>query len=194
VHTAVVILAGGESARMGYRKELLPFRGIPLVRHAASTALAAGLGPVVVVLGAHGAQVRTALLGLDVTTVVNEAWRGGIGTSIRAGVGAVDRSDEVRGLVLMLADQPLVTAEILGALVQRHVDDQCAVVAARYSGTVGVPAYFARGMFGSLLELGADQGCKRVIVSAGDRAALVDCPEAAFDVDTPDDRVLLDRL
>lgn len=192
--TAIIILAAGEASRMGSPKQLLPFRDVPLVRHAALTALAAGLGPVVVVLGAHAHDVRAVLGDLDVTLVVNEAWRGGMGSSIQAGIGAVERTGDVHGLVLTLADQPLVTAGMLQTLVRRGADEGSAIVASHYAGTVGVPAYFAREMWPALLALAPDQGCKRVILTAGDRAALVECPEAAFDIDTPDDRARLDRL
>ena len=68
------------------------------------------------------------------------------------------------------------------------------IVAARYADTVGVPAYFAAAAFAQLLALEPDQGCKRIILAAGDQAAHVDCPEAETDVDTLQDyQSLLER-
>jgi molybdenum cofactor cytidylyltransferase len=61
------------------------------------------------------------------------------------------------------------------------------IVASRYSGTVGVPAYFAREAFPLLMALAPDKGCKGVILGRSDSALLVDCPDAAIDIDTPED-------
>lgn len=184
--TAIIVLAAGNAARMGSPKQLLKFRGVPLVRHAAETALDAGCGPVVVVLGANEAEVRSALVSLPVEVVVNERWAQGLGTSIRAGL---ERAAEqaVGGVILMLADQPLVTGEFLRGLVAAHRRTGKPIVASRYADTVGVPAFFAAGVLPLLGGLGPGQGCKGVILGHAERAMLIDCPQAATDVDTPAD-------
>ncbi|MEZ5353841.1 MAG: nucleotidyltransferase family protein [Bryobacteraceae bacterium] len=184
--TALVLLAAGSSSRMGCPKQLLSFRGQPLLRHAAETALEAGCSPVVVVLGANSEPLRSVLDGLPVDIRVNARWAEGMGTSIQTGLRALDRAT-VRGAILALADQPLVDAGFLRRLAYLHRLSGKPIIAARYAGTAGVPVFFARDRFPLLDALPARQGCKGVILGHPDDAMLVDCPEAEIDIDTPDD-------
>jgi molybdenum cofactor cytidylyltransferase len=183
---ALILLAAGASSRMGSVKQLLPFRGAPLLRHAALAARAAGCDPVVVVLGAHESECREALAGLDVEIAVNHRWAEGMGTSIQAGLWALGDRD-VEGAILALADQPFVAPEFLKGLAARHRETGRRIVAAQYSGTAGVPVFFARDAFALLMALKPEQGCKGVILGHPADALLVDCPEAAMDIDTPED-------
>ncbi|HEY1757390.1 MAG TPA: nucleotidyltransferase family protein [Bryobacteraceae bacterium] len=183
---AVILLAAGNSARMGVAKQLLDFGGKPLVRHAAESAQASGCEPVVVVVGANAGEVRSALDGLSVEIIENERWPEGMGTSIQAGLRALENRD-IGGAILALADQPFVTSEFLSGLAATHRETGKPIVAARYSGTAGVPVFFAREAFPLLMALKPDQGCKGVILGNSADALLVDCPEAAIDIDTPED-------
>jgi molybdenum cofactor cytidylyltransferase len=171
---------------MGSIKQLLDFGGQPLLRHAVESAQSAGCHPVIVVLGANATEIRPALAGLDVEIVLNERWAEGMGTSIQAGLRALENRD-IQGAILTLSDQPLVTPDFLRGLVDRHHQSGRRIVAAQYSGTAGVPVFFAREAFPLLLALKPDQGCKGVILGHPAEALLVDCPEAAMDIDTPED-------
>lgn len=171
----------------------MPFRGVPLVRRAALAGLAAGCGPVVVVAGAHEDGVRAAVAGLDVTVTANDAWSAGIGTSIQAGVRTSAEWTSVTGLLLMLADQPLISTDTLHRVLDAR-RPSTPIVAARYSNTVGVPAYFAREMFTELLSIRPGEGCKGILHSSEAEAVFLDLPEAAFDVDTPGDMEALVRM
>jgi molybdenum cofactor cytidylyltransferase len=184
--SAAILLAAGSSTRMGTAKQLLDFRGKPLLRHAAESAISAGCDPVIVVLGYGEREIRPALAGLPVEIAVNERWPEGMGTSIQAGLRALGDRD-VSGAILALSDQPFVTPEFLTGLVARHRESGSRIVAARYSGTTGVPVFFAREAFPLLMALKPEQGCKGVILGNPADAQLVDCPEAAMDVDTPED-------
>ena len=168
---------------MGSPKQLLDFKGLPLLRHAALTALAADCGPVVVVLGARSYDLRPAIANMPVETVVNADWALGMGSSIQVGLRALEGRLEVTGAILALGDQPYVTGEFLRRLVVRG----SRIVAARYGGTVGVPAYFSRAAFPLLMALSPEQGCKGVILGNADGRLLVDCKEAEMDIDTPED-------
>ena len=183
--TALILLAAGNSSRMGQAKQLLEFRGRTLLRHAVETALAAGCSPVIVVLGARADELTPSLADLPVEIAINDRWEQGMGTSIQTGLNAL--GERASGAILALADQPLVAAEFLAGLIQTHRELGKPIVAARYSGTVGVPVYFARTAFGLLMALPPSQGCKGVILGHASDAFLVDCPEAAIDIDTPED-------
>lgn len=180
----IVILAAGASTRMGEAKQLLDYHGKPLLRHAAEVALATLCERVIVVLGCRAPQLRQALAGLPVTIVENPDWEGGMGTSIRTGVAAARDLD---GVILGLADQPLVSPEILDTLLRTHMESGQPIVSSQYAGTVGVPVFFSREYFPHLLALEPAQGCKGVILKHADAAVRLDCPEAEMDVDTPDD-------
>jgi molybdenum cofactor cytidylyltransferase len=170
---------------MGTPKQLLPFGGKPLVRHCAEVALAA-FQPLIAVVGASAAAIEAALAGLPVQVVHNELWEHGVGTSIQAGVR---RAAELglEGVVLLPADQPLVTAEHLSALRAKQGTSGKPIVASRYAGTVGVPVLFSRQYFPHLLRLEPTKGCKGIIMSNEQNTLLVDCQAAEFDIDTPDD-------
>ncbi|MEO6739812.1 MAG: nucleotidyltransferase family protein [Chthoniobacteraceae bacterium] len=183
-----VILAAGESQRLGQPKQLLPFRGTTLLRLAAETALAVRCGPVAVVLGAFAESIRPALDGLDVLIVENPGWREGMGTSLRTGLVAIlAAAPDLDGVVVMLCDQPLITATSLCLLIESHRANTSAITAAGYSGTLGVPAIFARALFPELLALDGAQGARAVIQRHPGSATGLLMPEAAADVDTAED-------
>jgi molybdenum cofactor cytidylyltransferase len=182
----LILLAAGGSSRMGSPKQLLRYRGEPLIRRAARIALGSALRPVIAVLGAHAERIRPLLADLPVDVVVNARWAEGVGTSIRAGV-ELARSHGLAGVVLALADQVRVTAEMFDRLLAAQRESGLPIAASRYGGTMGVPALFAREMFPRLLALAPDQGCKGLILAHAARAVHVDCPEAEADVDTPED-------
>jgi molybdenum cofactor cytidylyltransferase len=139
-----------------------------------------------IVLGSHGAEIRAALDGLDVVIRHNPHWREGMGTSIHAGVEALNEFD-VDGIVLALADQPKITPQILNRLLATHWATGQPIVASQYADTVGVPVYFSREFFPHLLALKPEQGCKGLILSHVDKTIRLACPEAEADIDTPED-------
>lgn len=186
------MLAAGGSSRMGRPKQLLDFGGAPLLRRAVETALASDCAPIVVVLGFGAPEIAHAIEGLQAKVVVNAAWPLGVGTSIRAGLSALQGS-HVTGAILALADQPFVNASHLRRLVATHYATGKSIVASRYSDTVGVPAFFAPSQFSKLMELPPDRGCKGVITGNLPELVVVECAPAAFDIDTPADYSLAVR-
>lgn len=183
---AIILLAAGSASRMGSPKQLLDYHGKPLVRHAAEIALAAGSAKVFVVVGANATQVASTLADMPVEIVQNPRWMEGMGTSIQAGVRAVEALG-LPGAILALADQPLITPATLRNLADEHQRTGKPIVASQYAGTVGVPVYFGQSHFAPLLALAPDQGCKGVILKHGDESLRIDCPEAEVDIDTPVD-------
>jgi len=182
----LILLAAGSSTRMGEPKQLMDYRGKPLVRHAVDTALASACRPVIMVLGANAGAISAVVRDLPVETVENSRWSEGMGTSIQAGV-RVAAERELDGVILALADQPLVTAEIYDRLAAQHEITRKPIVTSEYAGTVGVPVLFAKEYFPHLLALQPEQGCKGVILRHASSALRIACPEAEIDVDTPVD-------
>jgi molybdenum cofactor cytidylyltransferase len=185
VVVSAIILAAGGSTRLGRPKQLLDYRGRTLLRHSVEQALASTCRPVIVVLGADTDRHRQELAGLDVHAAINANWAEGMGSSIRAGIRALEaHAPEATGAVIMLCDQPLVTAAFVDALVERHVETGGLTVAAEYGDCPGVPALFPRVRFTELAQLEDEGGARGLLRDPSARMTTVPCPEAAVDVDT----------
>jgi molybdenum cofactor cytidylyltransferase len=183
----VILLAAGKSSRMGRAKQLLPWRDSTLLRHAAETALATGGSPVVVVLGAEAEACRPVLGGLAIHIVINAEWEQGMGTSIRAGVAELTRlAPASEGALIMLHDQPYVTAARLLELVAARMPDDLAV-ASLYEDAMGVPAFFTRELFGDLQALDGRAGAQGILKAHAAQVQKFAMPEARHDIDTPGD-------
>ncbi|HUS36363.1 MAG TPA: nucleotidyltransferase family protein [Verrucomicrobiae bacterium] len=177
---SAIILAAGESRRFGKPKQLGWFRKENLVQRATGTALCRGLRPVVV-LGANAGLIEP-YIHPWVRIVHNLEWETGIASSIRVGVSAME--PDVDAVILMLCDQPLVSGKILSQFEARAT---AGLVAAEYNGTIGVPALFGREFFEELKSLEGAEGAKKILLKHADRVVRIPCPEAALDVDTPED-------
>ncbi|MCK9563671.1 MAG: nucleotidyltransferase family protein [Bacteroidales bacterium] len=180
---AALVLAAGESRRFGGIKLLADIDGQPLLTHSLAVAEAVLPGRVHVVLGAH----REALLPHTgkAHVIDNPHWRQGLSSSIAAGLDAIDDCDHV---LLLLADQPEVSASALGALLDRHLTaSPTGITCARYGGLLGIPAAFARRWFPALRRLAGDRGARELLRAKDIAVTVVDMPEAARDIDRPAD-------
>jgi len=185
---ATIVLAAGNSTRLGSPKQLVVYQGMPLVARAAWAALEAGAGPVVVVLGADAETVGAPLAGVPITSVVNPEWSRGVGTSLATGIRAIlGQAPSADALLVTLADQPLVDSAALGRLLAGWSSSDATIAAAEYADTIGVPAVFGRAHFDSLSSLPAAAGAARLLRQPGARVHRVPMPEAAVDIDTPGD-------
>jgi CTP:molybdopterin cytidylyltransferase MocA len=188
VRTAAVILAAGESRRLGRPKQLLRYRGKPLLRTLAMEACASRCDGIGVVVRGGDPAIDACLEGLPVHVLVNPAWAEGMASSIRVGVTWADR-EGYDGVGLLLSDQFALTASHVDALAGA-CRPGTAIVASRYGGALGVPALFVRAVFPALLALRGAGGAKAVIRAAR-RVVAVDWPEGSLDVDTPEDAARL---
>jgi molybdenum cofactor cytidylyltransferase len=188
-----VILAAGESSRLGQPKQLVHFRGKSLVRRAADAASEAGCSPITIVLGSDSKKIEDELAGTGVAIVKNENWRAGVGTSIRAGVqNSLSQGSNPEAIVLLVCDQPFVDARVIKGLIELRQKTNKSMVASTYSGTLGVPALFDRSCFQELLALGNDAGAKSIL-SRRERVAEFHFPEGTIDIDTTADLEKLQR-
>ncbi len=181
--TGLVLGAGG-SRRLGRPKQLLPYGGDTLLGHVVGVARACPFDQLVVALGgaADGVRAHVDLAGADV--VVNGAYGAGCSSSIAAALGSVDpRCD---ALVLLLGDQPGVTAATVAALLEGRGGAPLAIC--RYDDGRGHPIAFARGVFADLADLHGDKGVWRLLDQrAGEVAEVPVAGRIPLDVDTPED-------
>lgn len=186
--TGIIILAAGESARMGEPKQLLAYGVGTLLHHAIETALTLPGTPITVVLGAHAARIRAQLSDPRVFITENPDWRTGLGGSIRAGLNALLAAHPgLAATIFLLCDQPHISASHLGNLVTTHERTGRAIVASEYGGTLGVPALFSRALFPELLALNGIDGARQIIQRHRDLAIGVNFQPGAVDIDTPAD-------
>jgi molybdenum cofactor cytidylyltransferase len=181
-----LILAAGGSSRLGRPKQIVRYRGRPLLERAVAAAAAVVSTPPVVVLGARAVQFRSLLTrsGRPCAISYNPRWRQGLAGSLRVGLDALPpRSAAV---LVLLADQPLVGAAALGRLVEAWRRRPNLPAAAEYGGHLGVPAILPRRFWAALRALEGDVGARRALAAAP-RVTAVPMPEAAYDVDRPED-------
>jgi molybdenum cofactor cytidylyltransferase len=179
-----LVLAAGGSSRLGRPKQLLPYRGATLLDWVLRTARDCRFDQLVVALGGASDRVRASvdLAGADV--VVNDDYGAGCSSSIAAALGAVDPGCDV--LVLLLGDQPGVTAGTVAALLGGRGDAPLAVC--RYDDGRGHPIALARSLFADLAGLHGDKGVWRLLDDrAGDVAEVPVAGRIPLDVDTPED-------
>ncbi len=185
---AVIILAAGASTRLGQPKQLVPYRGKSLLQHTVDEALAAGGGPVIVVLGAGFEMISKTIENVPVSVVENKDWQGGIGTSIRAGIRALgDIAPDADNVCLLLCDQPHVTRELLSEIQAVARQSGKGIVACAYGNTLGVPLLIDRKYFDALRALPDGSGAKLLMAAHPDDVTPVPFPDGIIDVDTADD-------
>ena len=191
---SILILAAGNSSRLGQPKQLVVFDGKPLICHLIEQALFVKTKSVFVVLGGNQEVILPKITHLPVTIVVNKNWKEGMGSSIAAGVKAIQKQyPNTTGIVTVLCDQPFVSANLIYKIITVQQETGADVVASSYSGSLGVPAFFSKVIFKELLNLTGKIGAKKVIQQHLSEAKFVSFPEGIFDIDTPEDLVRIEE-
>lgn len=183
----IIILAAGASTRMGQPKQLLSVPHTSLLRQTVEAALGSQCQEVVVILGAHAESIRPTIAQLPIQIVENTQWVEGIGSSIRAGVQAIQTlSKLIDATIITTCDQPFLTSELFNQLIEAYRTSLKPIIACEYAGTVGIPALFDVRFFSELLSLQGDRGAKKLLMAHQDEVGCVPFPEGAIDLDTPE--------
>jgi molybdenum cofactor cytidylyltransferase len=189
-----VILAAGASTRFGQSKQLLDWNGVPLVVHVADIAVAAGLEPVIVVVGSQAESVCAALDAAaagespaSIQTVMNWRWEEGMSTSVQAGLAALP--PETEAAIFLQCDQPLITADLLQALMARFEETNAPIIHPTHAGQRGTPVLFSRRLFAELAAVTGDEGGRSLIARYAKNVVTVKVtdPLILADIDTPAD-------
>ncbi|HET6545974.1 MAG TPA: nucleotidyltransferase family protein [Rhodanobacteraceae bacterium] len=180
-----IVLAAGDSRRLGQAKQWLRIDGEALLHRAARLALATAPADCVIVLGADAGRMAEAVGDLPVRCVGSCDHRDGMASSLRAGLHALD-VDCAAALVL-LTDQPLLDVAHLLALRERWRAQPLGAVASGYAGIVGVPALLPRRWFDALMRLEGDRGARAVLRERAAEVSVIAAPGLARDIDLPDD-------
>ena len=182
----VALLAAGGSRRLGAPKQLVTIDGVPLLRRQALIALAASIGPVVVIIGAREDLCRSVIADLPVDIRVNARWAEGMASSIREATTA-GREHQAAALMILPCDLYRLTASDLVRLHRVWSDADDIACLARFDGHLGPPAIIPSRLFPRLEMLQGDVGARSIVTSREESVREVDLPRAAFDIDHPED-------
>lgn len=173
---------------MGRPKQLLPYAGTSLLRHAVKSALSSHCRPVVVVLGCRSDDIAPQLDGLPILPAFNPNWRLGMNSSIRSGLQTLHKCPSTpRSVILMACDQPAVDGDLLDRLAEVQRRSGLPIVACRYAGVLGIPTLFCAALYPELEKLDGDEGARVVLRRHAHEVAAVDFPQGEYDIDRPED-------
>lgn len=191
---SIVILAAGESVRMGRPKLALPLHEKTLLEMAMAPVLASGIRDIVVVTDEDSAWIREKIPS-DIRIVVNPRSREGIATSIQAGITAV--SSRSQAILFSLGDQPFVTAEVYRMLIDHYRRHMKALTYPVFDGKRGNPVLFDRRLWSALMALQGDEGGRQIFASVPDQekaGVTVLCPGILQDIDTPEEYARMSEM
>jgi molybdenum cofactor cytidylyltransferase len=183
---AGLILAAGESSRMGRDKSLLTYRGQTFLETIVATLREAGIERIAVMLGHHAEEIERTVQLPGVEVVVNAAYRLGQTSSLQAGLQALDAPD-LEAAVLCLVDHPAVSARTVRQLVDSFRASLAPVVIPTHQGRRGHPVVIGRTLFPELLNLSPEQGASFVIREYRDRTSFVEVDDQGILLDVDDD-------
>lgn len=187
LRVAGVILAAGESKRMGRSKVSLPYQNGTILEAVITPARRSSLSPVVIVLG-HGADEIQAAVDFDnVEVVVNKDFRQGQSSSLKAGLGKVP--DTSQGVMFLLGDQPRITLVMIEKLVDSFNPNKDLLVVPTCRGRRGNPVIVHSALFSRIMQLEGDVGARPLLLEFSRQIHWVELADDQLflDVDTPAD-------
>ncbi|WP_231424853.1 MULTISPECIES: NTP transferase domain-containing protein [Pedobacter] len=186
--TAIIILAAGNSSRMGKPKQLLNYNGQTFLDIVITESAKTTFYPIIVVLGAYAAEIKQSIADKGIFYVVNENWESGMSSSISFGLqSALNIDPEIENVILTVADQVHISSEIFEALNSTHQFTNKSIVTCAYSKTTGSPSLFNKKYFEELLNLTGETGAKPVIKQYITDTATIPFELGKVDIDTETD-------
>jgi molybdenum cofactor cytidylyltransferase len=158
---SAILLAAGQSRRMGDFKQLLQFQGKPFVACCVDNLLASGVHEIVVVTGHREAEVRQALAGRKIKFVFNADYRAGMSSSIKCGVQSL--GEKTKAILIALADQPQIHSESIGKIIAAYEKEHPLLVVPRYANRTGHPIILDARLREEIMGLDPSQGLRQIV-------------------------------
>ena len=195
----IIILAAGNSSRLGEPKQLLRYNSKSLIWHVAEEAVTAIGNPVIIVTGSNHELIFNEINTLPVQFVYNENWQQGMASSISTGLNALlNTHSSMSGVIIAVSDQPFVTAALFSDLIKIAQSTSKGIAASSYEDTsssyedtLGTPVLFQKQYFEHLLNLKGSEGAKKLLKIFKEDVADVPFPLGRIDIDTKEDYVNL---
>jgi molybdenum cofactor cytidylyltransferase len=187
----IILLAAGNSSRLGQSKQLVEINGISLLRKSVTEALQINC-PLVVVLGANTKAHQNVIADLNVNVVINTQWQLGMGNSLKTGLTSLlARYPELQAVMVMVCDQPYLSTTHLQKLIDGTKTQSQPIVASAYANTIGVPAIFKKEFFPNLQQVADAAGARKIIQQFSNQVYTVPFENGEIDIDTPQDLLRL---
>lgn len=180
---ATLILAAGQSKRMGQLKQVMPWGDYILLGKTIEIYQRAGVEPILVVVGFEAAKIKKKLANEKVIWIDNLSYQEGMSTSIRAGLREL--SGETQAVLLALGDLPLVKPETIRNIISAYKQKKPPIVVPRFLGKKGHPVLVAQSLFPQLLNIRGDKGARNIIQGNQKQVLYldVDDPGIYWDID-----------
>jgi molybdenum cofactor cytidylyltransferase len=181
---SAILLAAGESNRMGQPKQLMPFGQITIVEKAIDNLLNSAISETIVVLGYKDEEIRKTIVGKPVKIAINPDYQQGMSTSIIAGLKQINK--RAQAVLIALGDQPFVDSQTINNLVETFTASKRGIIIPIYQGRRGNPAIFTIKYKNELLNLKGDIGGREIIKRHPDDVleVAVNCQGVLLDIDT----------
>lgn len=182
-----LLLAAGASARLGQAKQLLPWHTKTLVEHATDQLLSLNMQEVSIVLGAYRQEVSKVLEPYPVNLLFHANYHQGMGSSLAFGLREIFKNPQIGGVLVLLADQPLIDRSYLKNMLLYFEENSTKVVATSYDEKPGVPAVFPIELAMKLTDIHGDSGAGKWMRHHPEDICLMTSYTDTSDIDTLDD-------
>lgn len=188
MNTGIIILAAGNSSRLGKPKQLVSYQGKTLLDIASMAAIESSCKPLVVVLGAYASEILEQHQHAGISYIINESWAEGMSSSISAGLTTLLAQDNtLQQLIIAVSDQPFISSKIFENLIKKQQHSGKSMVASSYAQTIGTPALFHRKYFDELLSLSGNEGAKHLLKQYPEDRETISFELGHIDIDTETD-------
>lgn len=184
-NSSIIILAAGESSRLGSPKQLLPYAGSTLLQHSIDIACASVAESTIVILGANADLISSTINDTHANLFVHADWKEGMASTIRYGLSSLSAMHpQTDAVIFMVADQPFTTTDLLNQLLETHRKEGSKIVASKYEDSFGTPVLFHKTYFPELLQLKGDVGAKSLMRKHLNEVTFVPFHNGHIDIDT----------
>ena len=182
LNIAILILAAGESKRMGTPKQLLKWKNTTLLSNSIEVTKD-------ISLGANFEKINASINHYPIHILKNKSWKKGLGNSIAFGINHIKESHpNTEAVLILLGDQPLITSVYLNLMISEFEKEKNLIIASSYKdGKKGVPVLFDNFYFKELAQLSNDQGAKLLIKKYDDKVVSLNAEAMVSDIDSIED-------
>ena len=188
IKTGIIILAAGNSSRLGQPKQLLTFKDTTLLKNTIEAASLLPNAIVVVVIGSRHELMIKELDSSKIKISFNENWEFGMSSSIVKGMNDLLLiNPDIEKCIISVCDQPFISHSVFENLIEEYNKEGKGIVASSYAETVGTPVLFDKKYFKDLLELKGQEGAKKILAKFQNDLNTVSFERGNIDIDTPED-------